>query len=170
MYTRRTCSALQVQYLQETNAKLGGVVLYGDIHPNCNVQSVTCENCRKTTAQRSRSLLKTGDHAHKRRISCRAFVENLRSWVVLCLMDIFILELVSNQLTVPVKIDGRQEQAGRNIGAIEKQGSMYNYIYTHVGHACAGILVQYLAKLSWVSWCFMKTLIIVMSNLFKPHL
>ena len=25
-------------------------------------------------------------------------------------MDVFILELVSNQLTVPVKIDGRQEQ------------------------------------------------------------
>ena len=22
------------------NAKLGGVLLYGDIHPNCNVQSV----------------------------------------------------------------------------------------------------------------------------------
>ena len=46
MYTPRACSGLQVQYLQETNAKLGGVVLYGDTHPNCNVQSVncTCEN------------------------------------------------------------------------------------------------------------------------------
>ena len=44
-------------------------------------------------------------------------------------MDIFILELVSNRLTVPVKIDERQEQE-ENIGAIE-QGSMY----THVGHA-----------------------------------
>ena len=38
------------------------------------------------------------------------FMENVRSWVALCLMDIFILELVSNQLTVPVKIDGRQQQ------------------------------------------------------------
>ena len=36
---------IQVQYLQKTNTKLGGVVLYGNIHPNCNVQSVrTCEN------------------------------------------------------------------------------------------------------------------------------
>ena len=37
---------IQVQYLQETNAKLGGVVLYKDTHYNCNVQSVncTCEN------------------------------------------------------------------------------------------------------------------------------
>jgi hypothetical protein len=56
-------------------------------------------------------------------------MENLRSWVALCLMDIFILELVSNQLTVPVKIDRGQEQE-ENIGAIEP-GSMY----THVGHA-----------------------------------
>ena len=46
IYTRRTCSGLQVQYLQETNAKLGGVVLYGGIRPNCNIHSVncTCEN------------------------------------------------------------------------------------------------------------------------------
>ena len=46
VYTRRTCAGLQVQYLQEKNAKLGGAVLYGGIHPNCNVQSVncTCEN------------------------------------------------------------------------------------------------------------------------------
>ena len=79
-----------------------------------------------------------------RDLECRAFTENLRSWVALCLMDIFIIELVSNQLTVPVKIDGRQEQE-ENIGAIEP-GSMY----THVGHACAGILVQCLAKLGGV--------------------
>ena len=37
-------------------------------------------------------------------------MENLRSWVALCLMDIFILALVSNQLTIPVKIDRRQQQ------------------------------------------------------------
>ena len=51
-------------------------------------------------------------------------MENLRSWVALCLMDIFILELVSNRLTVPVKIGRRQEQE-ENIGAIENQRSMY---------------------------------------------
>ena len=45
-----------------------------------------------------------------RDFECRALMEHLRSWVALCLMDVFILELVSNQLTVPVKIDGRQEQ------------------------------------------------------------
>ena len=37
-------------------------------------------------------------------------------------------------LTVPVKIDGRQEQEETSV-----------LLYTHV--ACAGILVQYLAKL-----------------------
>ena len=36
-------------------------------------------------------------------------MENLRRWVALCLMDIFILELGSNRSTVHVKIDGRQE-------------------------------------------------------------
>ena len=46
--------------------------------------------------EETRSLLKIGDHAHvlkdKRGIfECRAFMENLRSWVALCLMDIFIL-------------------------------------------------------------------------------
>ena len=35
-----------VAFLKEKDAKLGGVLFYGDIHPNCNVQSVncTCEN------------------------------------------------------------------------------------------------------------------------------
>ena len=56
-----------------------------------------------------------------RDFECRA-LEILRNWVALCLMDMFILELVSNQLTIPVKIDGRQEQE-ENIGAIEP-GSM----------------------------------------------
>ena len=57
------------------------------------------------------------------------FMENLRSWVALCLMDMFILELVSNQLTVPVKIDGRQEQ--EDTSALLKTGDQC----THVGHA-----------------------------------
>ena len=47
-------------------------------------------------------------------------MENLRSWVALCLMDIFILELVSNQLTVTVKIDRLQQQDKTHIGAIDK--------------------------------------------------
>ena len=72
-------------------------------------------------------------------------------------MDIFILELVSNQLTVPVKIDGRQQQE-ENIGTIA--------MYTHVGHArdykCSIYKKQ---TRSWVAWCFMETFIlIVMSN------
>ena len=40
----------------------------------------------------------------------RAFMETLRGWMALCLMDVFILVLVYNQLTVPVKNDGRQQQ------------------------------------------------------------
>ena len=45
-------------------------------------------------------------------------------------MDIFILELVSNQLAIPVKIaggggGGGGATAGRNIGAIENRGPMY---------------------------------------------
>ena len=55
-------------------------------------------------------------------------------------MDIFILELVSNRLTVPVKIDGRQEQE-ENIGAIEP-GSMYSY----TRRTCAGLQAQYLQE------------------------
>ena len=47
-------------------------------------------------------------------------------------MDIFILELVSNQLTVPVKIDGRQEQ---------EETSALN-VYTR--RTCAGLQVQYI--------------------------
>ena len=42
-------------------------------------------------------------------------------------MDIFILKLVSNQLTIPVKIDRRQQQEETS----ENRGSMY----TRVGHA-----------------------------------
>ena len=72
-------------------------------------------------------------------------------------MDIFILELVSNQLTVPVKIYGRQQQ--EETCAIR--------IYTR--RTCAGLQVHiYLqGKMrSWVACCFMETFIlIVMSNL-----
>ena len=42
VYTRRTYSELQVQYIQETNTKLGGMVLYGGIHPNYNAQFINC--------------------------------------------------------------------------------------------------------------------------------
>ena len=77
-------------------------------------------------------------------------------------MDIFILEVVSNRLTVPVKIDGRQQQE-ENIGAIEP-GSMYS---THVGHTrnykCS---ISKKQMRSWVAWYYMETFIlIVMSNL-----
>ena len=58
-------------------------------------------------------------------------------------MNIFILKLVSNQLTVPVRIDGRQEQE-ENIGAIEP-GSMY----THVGHARAGSTSTVSCEAGW---------------------
>ena len=40
-------------------------------------------------------------------------------------MDIVILELVSNRLTVPLKIDGRQEQE-ENIGAILTHAREYS--------------------------------------------
>ena len=52
--------------------------------------------------------------------------KQMRSWVAWYLVDIFILELVSNRLTVPVKIDGRQEQ-DENIRAID--------VYARIGHA-----------------------------------
>ena len=68
-------------------------------------------------------------------------------------MDIFILALVSNQLTIPVKIDRRQQQEETS-ALLKKRGSMY----THVEHACAGILR------SWVSWCFMKTLLLIVMS------
>ena len=54
-------------------------------------------------------------------------MENVRSWVALYLMDIFILKLVSNHLTVPVKIDGRQQQEEKS--ALLKTGD-----HTRVGH------------------------------------
>ena len=62
---------IQVQYLQEENAKLGGVVLYGDIHPTCNVQSVTPPvriDGRRQLARRNAFTienLKTGDKTCK---------------------------------------------------------------------------------------------------------
>ena len=60
-------------------------------------------------------------------------------------MNIFIY----NQLTVPVKIDRRQQQ--EDTSALLKTGNR---------RPCAGLQVQ------WVSWCFMETLLlIVMSNL-----
>ena len=93
---------------------------------------------------------------HARDFECRAFMENLRSWVALCLMDIFILELVSNQLNVPVKIDGRQEQE-ENFDAIEP-GSMY----THVGHTRDYKYSIFKTKMrSWVAWCFMEAFILI---------
>ena len=48
--------------------------------------------------------------------------------MALCLIDIFILELVSNQLTVPVKIDGRQEQ--EETSAREYIYNIYSLVYT----------------------------------------
>ena len=64
------------------------------------------------------------------------------------------------QVTVPVKIDGRQEQE-ENIGAFEP-GSMY----THVGHARYYKYSIFNKNMrSWVAWCFMEAFIlIVMSN------
>ena len=59
--------------------------------------------------EETRSLLKTGDQCTGQARNFE-FRENLRSWMALCAMDMFIPELVSNQLTVPVKIDGRQQQ------------------------------------------------------------
>ena len=64
--------------------------------------------------EETRSLLRIGDQLRASAgFLCRAFMEHLRSWVALCLMDIFILELVSNHLTVPVKIDGMQQHEKR---------------------------------------------------------
>ena len=51
-------------------------------------------------------------------------------------MDIFILELVSNQLTVPVKIDGRQQQEETSISALLDQSR----------RTCARLQVQYLQE------------------------
>ena len=77
-------------------------------------------------------------------------------------MDIFILELVSNQLTVPVKIDRGQEQE-ENIGAIEP-GSMY--IYTR--RTCTGLYKYCIFKnkmRSWVAWCFMEAFILIVMSI-----
>ena len=63
-------------------------------------------------------------------------------------MDIFILELVSNQLTVPVKIDGRQQQEETSISALLDQSH----------RTCARLQVQYLQEKkmrSWLACCFM---------------
>ena len=72
-------------------------------------------------------------------------------------MDIFILELISNRLTVPVKIDGRQEQE-ENIGAL-------SCIYTRVGHARGYEYSIFKKKMrSWVAWCFMEVFILIVMS------
>ena len=66
-------------------------------------------------------------------------------------MDIFTLELVPNQLTVPVKIDGRQQQ-NETSRAIEKPG-----INAYTRRTSVGFRVPYLQGnlRSWVAWCLM---------------
>ena len=54
-------------------------------------------------------------------------------------MDIFILELVSNRLTVPVKIDGRQEQ--EETSELLKSGDQCIHVCT--GVAKLGVVVFY---------------------------
>ena len=46
VYTRRTCAGYKYSIFKKTNAKLGGVVSCGYIHPRTSIQSVnrTCEN------------------------------------------------------------------------------------------------------------------------------
>ena len=63
---------------------------------------------------------------------------------------------MSNQLTVPVKIDGRQLTAGLKIGAIENREST---------RGITNAVSSEEKMRSWVAWYFMKIFIlIVMSN------
>ena len=77
------------------------------------------------------ALLKPGITVYTRRTRAGLQVQYLqgkmRSWVAWCFVDIFILELVSNQLTVPVKIGGRSKTARTNASTIENRRSYMDY-------------------------------------------
>ena len=89
---------------------------------------------------------------HARDTSTVSSRKQMRSWVAWCLVDVFILELVSNRLTVPVKIDGRQEQ-DENIRAID--------VYARIGHARDTSTVSSRKQMrSWVAWCLVDVFIL----------
>ena len=69
-------------------------MLYGGIHPNCtsSLLTVPVKIDGRQQHEETRSLLKTGTNVYTSGISSAVPLwKNLRSWVALCLIDIFIL-------------------------------------------------------------------------------
>ena len=117
---------------------------------------------RRLQQEVSRALLNTGNRMCAYR-TCAGFqvLEKMRSWEAWCVLYKLILVLASNQSTVPMKIDGRQQQ--EETSALLKTGDQCTHV-EHARHYKCSISKKQMR--SWVAWCFMETFIlIVMSNL-----
>ena len=150
MYRGEECTIKRVHFM-ERHAKLDGVVLYGDVHPSTVIHLVNC-TCENLQGGRNPSIIKNLGPIIIIRRTCAGLQvsiylpgKNAKLGGVVLFVDTHPSTNIQSVKTIPVKIDGRQQQ---------EQNRRKPGINVYTRRTCAGLQVQYLQeKKCEAGWC-----------------